>query len=82
MIFYTKLAKLGKADGVTCKQVDDNLFNLYISSGNVIKKQLTEAHKQYTLSKNLQTYAYSQIVEIGGGYLLARIENLVSILKE
>lgn len=82
MIFYDKLAKLGMTDTISCKQTSDNQLQVYIGGEQTIVKTLTQQDKDYQLSNVKKQYAYNQVVGLTPGYLLVRIDKLVSIVKE
>jgi hypothetical protein len=83
MIFYSKLAKLGKAEIVNCNQVSSSptQFNLYYSGSGVTAKQLSLVKKQYSLSQAIGKYTYTEVIGMGQ-YIITRIGNLISIAKE
>lgn len=83
MIFYNKLAKLGKGKYVDCYCLDpeSQQFDVYISNGKVSQKTLDVINKNYILSKVKNIYVYDQAVSIDSQYIFARIDNLFSIVQ-
>ncbi len=84
MIFTERLAKLGKADIINCTLVSGSplTFNVYVSIGGVKQKTLIVTDNQYSLSKPVNEYIYNEILQIDDNFLLARIGDSFSILKQ
>lgn len=83
MIFSSKLAKIGKAESISCSQISHNpvMFNVFISNSAVQLKQLTYQDKKYTLSKPIEQFGYIQMLGIDLNFALARNSQYFAIIK-
>lgn len=83
MIFASKLAKIGKAESISCCQISHNpiLFNVFISNNVVQLKQLSYQDKKYQLSKPVEQFGYIQMLGINKNFALARNDQYFAIIK-
>lgn len=83
MIFSSKLAKIGKAENISCCQTSVNplLFDVYISNDIVQLKKLTYQNKKYTLSQPVEKFGYIQMLGINKDFALARNDKYFAIIK-
>lgn len=83
MIFASKLAKLGKAENISCLQVASSplTFVVFVSSNSVDQKTLTYSNKKYSLTKSQNKYNCQQIIGINQEFALARNNQFFSIIK-
>lgn len=83
MIFSTKIAKIGKAESISCSQIssDPILFNVFVSNEFVKLKQLGYKDKKYTLTKELKQFGHIQMLGINAQFAFARNNQYFGIVR-
>lgn len=84
MMFASRIAKIGKAQNISCNQVlsEPLTFNVYLSNNNVQLKTLTFKNGSYILSKPQSKSNYTEVKGIQNNFIIARNGNCFSLLKE